>query len=147
MICVTGLDLLQSSGEYPCAVCGTEVGNNSIYCNDCKLWMHKKCSGVQHRRQIFIVGCRVHGKCRPIDDRLQSEVQVGPYKLEVVASFCYLGDMLSADGDCEITVTSCVKNSLEEVQEATTNSHIPSTILQDPRQCIQLLCAERHAPC
>ena len=33
MICGTGLDLLQSSGEYPCAVCRTGVGNNSIYCN------------------------------------------------------------------------------------------------------------------
>ena len=32
MICGTGLDLLQSSGEYPCAVCRTGVGNNSIYC-------------------------------------------------------------------------------------------------------------------
>ena len=47
MICGTGLDLLQSSGEYPCAVCRTGVGNNSIYCNDCKLWVHKKCSGLQ----------------------------------------------------------------------------------------------------
>ena len=32
MICGTGLDLLQSSGEYPYAVCRTGVGNNSIYC-------------------------------------------------------------------------------------------------------------------
>ena len=47
MICGTGLDLLQSSGEYPCAVCHTGVGNNSIYCNGCKLWVHKKCSGLQ----------------------------------------------------------------------------------------------------
>ena len=47
MICGTGLDLLQSSGEYPCAVCRTQVGNNSIYCNGCKLWVHKKCSGLQ----------------------------------------------------------------------------------------------------
>ena len=47
MICGTGLDLLQSSGEYPCAVCRTGVGNNSIYCNGCKLWVHKKCSGLQ----------------------------------------------------------------------------------------------------
>ena len=31
MVCGTGLDLLQSSGEYPCAVCLTEVSNNSIY--------------------------------------------------------------------------------------------------------------------
>ena len=40
MICGTGLDLLQSSGEYPCAVCRTGVGNNSIYCNGCKLLVH-----------------------------------------------------------------------------------------------------------
>ena len=45
--CGTGLDLLQSSGEYPCAVCRTGVGNNSIYCNGCKHWVHKKCSGLQ----------------------------------------------------------------------------------------------------
>ena len=42
MICGIGLDLLQSSGEYPCAVCRTGVGNNSIYCNVCKLWVHKQ---------------------------------------------------------------------------------------------------------
>ena len=47
MICGTGLDLLQSSGEYPCAVCRTGVGNNSIDCSGCKLWVHKKCSGLQ----------------------------------------------------------------------------------------------------
>ena len=29
MICGTGLDLLQSSGEFPCAVCRTGVGSNS----------------------------------------------------------------------------------------------------------------------
>ena len=47
MICGTGLDLLQSSGEYPCPVCRTGVGNNSIHCNGCKLCVHKKCSGLQ----------------------------------------------------------------------------------------------------
>ena len=33
MTCGTGLDLLQSSGEFPCAICHTGVGNNSIFCN------------------------------------------------------------------------------------------------------------------
>ena len=47
MICGTGLDLLQSSGEDPCTVCRTGVGNNSIYCNGCKLLVHKKCSRLQ----------------------------------------------------------------------------------------------------
>ena len=39
-----------------------------------------------------------------IDGRPQNEVQVGPDKLEVVASFCYLGDILSAGRGCEITL-------------------------------------------
>ena len=49
------------------------------------------------------------GNARPIDGRPQSEVQVGPDKLEVVASFCYLGDMLSVGGGCEMAVTTRVK--------------------------------------
>ena len=32
MICGLGLDLLQSSGEFLCAVCRTGVGSNSIFC-------------------------------------------------------------------------------------------------------------------
>ena len=30
-ICGMGLDLLQSSGEFQCAVCRTGVGSNSIF--------------------------------------------------------------------------------------------------------------------
>ena len=87
MICGTGLDLLQSSGEYPCAVCRAGVGNNSIYCNGCKLWVHKKCSGLQRLTPNPDYRCaRCMGNARPIDSRPQSEVQVGPDKLEVVAT-------------------------------------------------------------
>ena len=47
IVCGMGLDLLQSSGEFPCAVCHTGVGSNSIFCNVCKHWVHKKCSGLK----------------------------------------------------------------------------------------------------
>ena len=101
--------LLQSSGEYPCAVCHTGVGSNSIYCNGCKLWVHKKCSGLRRLTPNPDYRCaRCMGNARPIDGRPQNEVQVGPDKLEVVVSFCYLGDMLSAGEGCEITITTCV---------------------------------------
>ena len=86
------------------------------------------------------------GNARPIDGRPQNEVQVRPDKLEVVASFCYLGDMLSAGGGCEIAVTSQVKTAWKK-PGATTSSHIPPSLLQDTWPCIQLLRAERHAPC
>ena len=118
MICGTGLDLLQSSGEYPCAVCRTRVGNNSIYCNGCKLWVHKKCSGLQRLTPNPDYRCaRCMGNARTIDGRPQSEVQVGPDKLEVVASFCYLGDMLSAGGGCEMAVTTRVKTAWKKFRE------------------------------
>ena len=57
------------------------------------------------------------GNARLIDGRPQNEVQVGPDKLEVVASFCYLGDMLSAGGGCEIAVTTRVKTAWKKFRE------------------------------
>ena len=84
----------------------------------CKLWVHKKCSGLQRLTSNPDYRCaRCMGNARPIDGRPQSEVQVGPDKLEVVASFCYLGDMLSAGGGCEMAVTTRVKTAWKKFRE------------------------------
>ena len=105
MICGTGLDLLQTSGEYPCAVCHTGVGNNSINCNEilncngCKLWVQWATTMTPNP---YYRCARCMGNAHTIDGRPQSEVQVGPDKLEEAASFCYLGDMLFAGKGCEI---------------------------------------------
>ena len=40
MMCGTGLDLLQCSGEFPCDVYHTGVGNNSIYCTFLIICVH-----------------------------------------------------------------------------------------------------------
>ena len=83
MICGTGLDLLQSSGEFPCAVCLTGVGSISILCKGCKHWMHKKCSGLKRLTEDHDYRCtRCQGTARPLDGRPQREVQVGSDKLE-----------------------------------------------------------------
>ena len=112
MISGTALDLLQSSGEFPCAVCCTGVGSNSIFCKGCKHWVHKKCSGL--KRLTEDPDCRrtrCQGTARPLHGRPQREVQVEPEKLEVVDSFCYLGDKLSAAGGCELSTTTRVKTA------------------------------------
>ena len=76
MICGMGLDLLQSSGEFPCAVCRTGVGSNSIFCNGCKHWVHKKCSGLKHLTKDPDYRCtRCQGTARPLDGRPQREVR------------------------------------------------------------------------
>ena len=101
MICSTELDLLRSSGEFPCAVCHTGVGSNSIFCNGCKHWVHKKCSGLKRLTKDPDYRCtRCRGTACLLDGRPQKEVQIRPDQLEVVASFCYLGDMLSAADGC-----------------------------------------------
>ena len=118
IICGTGLDLLQSSGEFPCAVCRTGVGSNSIFCNGCKHWVHKKCSGLKHLKKDPDYRCtRCQGTAPPLDGRPQKEVQVRPDKLEVVASFCYLGDMLSAAGGCELLTTTHVKTAWKKFKD------------------------------
>ena len=59
----------------------------------------------------------VPGNSRLLDGRPQKEVQVKPDKLEVVASFCYLGDMLSAAGGCELSTTTRVKTAWKKFKD------------------------------
>ena len=69
MICGTGLDL-QGLGEFPCAICRTREGSNSIFCNGCKHWVHKKCSGLKHLKKDPDYRCtRCQGTERPLDGR------------------------------------------------------------------------------
>ena len=75
-------------------------------------WLHKKCSGLERLTKDPDYRCtRCQGTACPLDGRPQKEVQVGPDKLEVVASFCYLGDMLSAAGGCELSTTTRGRSS------------------------------------
>jgi len=40
-------DKLEEKGKWTCVVCKKEVGNNSIFCRNCKIWYRKRCSGVK----------------------------------------------------------------------------------------------------
>jgi hypothetical protein len=37
--------------KFPCGVCGSGVGANSIQCTSCLKWVHKRCSGIKGRLQ------------------------------------------------------------------------------------------------
>ena len=66
MICDTGLDLLQISGRFPCTVCHTGVGSNSIFCKGCS----KKCSGLKRMTKDPDYRCTLClGTARPLDGR------------------------------------------------------------------------------
>ena len=105
-IMVSGKNLhsLRDSGKHPCGVCCKGVGSNSILCCGCQLWIHKKCSGIKGKFTADpSYKCkRCMGLCRPIDGRPENHVTLEGSKLDVVESFCYLGDELFPGGGCKL---------------------------------------------
>ena len=120
MICGSGMDTLTKSGKFPCAVCLKGVGCNSILCSSCNQWVHgaQKCSGLKRIKEDPNYIClRCKGEARPIDGRPQKTVNVGSDVLEIVSSFCYLGDMQSAAGGCTTAAITRVKSAWSKFNE------------------------------
>ena len=120
------------SGKYPCGVCQSGVGSsNAIFCDGCKRWVHKKCSGIKGplRPDPEFRCARCLGTPWAIDEREVSEVEVGNEKLEVVPEFCYLGDMLSAGGGCDHMLQMC----MGQVPPIASPSHQPPSAPSDQR--------------
>ena len=133
------------AAKFPCTVCRTGVGSNSIFCNGCKHWVHKKCNGLKHLTKDPDYRCtRCQGTAHPLDGRPQKEVQGGPDKLEVVLSFCYLGDMLSAAGGCKLSTTTRVKTAWKKDLLPVLSSHHLSF---KTGSRVYSSCAECNAPC
>lgn len=101
------MNILKDKGKWPCSVCRKGVGQNSIYCASCSHWVHKACSGIQGRlREDPSYRCpRCRGLARQIDGRPFNHVTIDGQDLEVIDNFCYLGDTISAEGDCLPSVT------------------------------------------
>ena len=140
MICGMGLDLLQSSGEFSCAVCHTGVGSDSIFCNGCKHWVDKKCSGLKRLTKDPDYRCtRCQGTAHPLDGRPQREVhwtwQAGG------GSFLLLPRRHAFSSRWLWTFNhNMCENCLEEVQGAATSSLFMRPLFQDTWLCVQLLC-------
>ena len=128
------LDVLKKSGKYPCGVCLTGVcSTNAILCDGFERLVHKKCSGIKgcllHESEFTCARCL--GTAKAIDERQSLEIEVGNEKLEVVPEFCYLGDILSAGGGCELAaITRCkyAWGKFRQLLPLLTNRQVPLLI-------------------
>jgi hypothetical protein len=92
----------RETGKWPCSVCRTGVGRNSILCTACKKWVHKKCSrrrGSLKRVRNFVCSTCSGGGLSSAPEK--KELCLGDRKLECVSKFCYLGDMIAGSGGAE----------------------------------------------
>ena len=121
MWCRLSMGQAEDSGEYPCGVCREGVGNNSIFCVECRRWVHKRCSGISGKlKSNADFHCRrcLEGKNGLFQSVLLKEVVIEPnVKLECVPKFCYLGDTLGAGGGVEEAARARVRCAWAKFKE------------------------------
>ena len=121
MRCRVGTGKVVKSGKYPCGVCGRGVGRNSIQCTSCKVWIHKRCSGIKGSlTQVHQYRCR---KCESGEDpvgvpEMLRQISLGEgQNLECVEEFCYLGDMIGAGGGAGAAARARVRCAWSKFRE------------------------------
>jgi len=91
---------MQKVARWPSDVRGRGVRSNSIQCASCQKWVHKKCSGIKGSMFKGIRSFICRGCSNPVTSTGRTSVDIGASaNLELVDKFCYLGDVLSMDGD------------------------------------------------
>ena len=146
MVSGVDLDVLQKSGNYPCAVCCKSVGNNSTECLQCKLWVHKRCSGITGWlvNVCNYICPRCKSETRPIDCTLMTQVDVKGTQLDV-DTFCYLGVMLCYGGGCDSAIVTryCVAwGKFRKLLPVLTSRHLsPNVRGKVYTGCVHWLCS------
>jgi hypothetical protein len=109
------------TGKWPCGVCRKGVGKNSVICEVCKKWVHKKCSGVKGKLKADVkFTCPVCVRGGPSNPVVEKEVLLGEAgSLQCVDKFCYLGDMLGCGGGAEDATRTRVKCAWGKFRELT----------------------------
>ena len=118
----------QKDVRWPCGVCSKGVGSNSIQCSSCQKWVHKKCSDIKGSMSKVAKSFICRGCLNPVTSAVRTSVDIGASaKFELVDKFCYLGDMLSVDGDADAAVEAGIRigwNKFRQLVPLLTNKDV-----------------------
>jgi len=121
-------NVMQKAVRWPCGGCCRGVGNNSIQCTSCQNWVHRKCSGIKGHMYKVMKTFICRGCMTPVTGIGCTSVDIGVNaNLELVDKFCYLGDMLSVDGDADGAVENRIRirwNKFRQLVPLLTNKDI-----------------------
>ena len=101
-------------------MCKKGVGSNSILCNGCSKWIHKKCSKISDKlKENTGFRCEMCLKGKTVGSAGEKrEVSLfDGSKVDCVHKFCYLGDMLGKGGGVEEATRARVKNAWGQFRE------------------------------
>jgi len=99
-----------------------------IQCTSCQKWVHRKSSGIKGSMYKVIRIFVIRGCVNPVTGRGCTSVDIGVNaNLELVDKFCYLGDMLSVDGDVGAAVETRIRigwNKFRQLVPLLTNKYM-----------------------
>ena len=86
-----------TEGKFLCAFCRKRVGSNSILCQFCSGWLHKRFSGIRGKlKEDSKLKCQTCANLqRDIGDDCTG-IELNDQSIETVEKFCYLGDTVGA---------------------------------------------------
>ena len=101
---------VQKAARWSYGVCSRGVGSNSTQFTSCWKWVHKKCSGIKGSLCKVMKSFICRGCSNLVISTGHTSVDIGvSANLELVGKFCYLGDMLSVDGDADAAVEARIR--------------------------------------
>ena len=105
--------------RFPCGVCSVGVGRNSILCSSCKLWIHKKCTEITGRlvEDPSFKCKRCLGLIPEVATPDPISLELDGEQIEVVTSFCYLGDVTGERGGCFDATTARIRAAWKKFRE------------------------------
>jgi hypothetical protein len=133
MIGAEGTGTIEARGKWPCGVCKKGVGSNSLKCTANNHWVHRKCSGIRGELAA-VADTYICPACeRGSDNRPEVPTSITVCQgvdIDVVGKFCYLGDMLNAEGGSDSSVTARIRCGWSKFKElsAFLTSKAPSFI-------------------
>ena len=99
-----------NSIKWSCSICHEGVGINSIFCQSCNHWVHRRCSKIKGRLKTD-----PSFKCNTCTNNIMTisqddpEVIIGNDQFEVVDCFCYLDDSIDQSSSCFEATTDRVR--------------------------------------
>ena len=91
--CFDKVVLQEPNVNYLCLECERVVGRNSICCEGCLKWVHKRSSNVKSSLST-VKNFKCKKCCRmKLGEAIKIKVKLGSDEIKVVEKFCYLGDV------------------------------------------------------
>ena len=128
----------EKTGQYPCGVCYAGIGANSIRCNNCTKWVHRRCSGISgslHAASKTFI-CK---RCQSLVPQrgscgIAKGLELQGRKFEAVDKFCYLGDMLAARGGKTAAVTARIQSVWKKFSRTLSLPHFKGNPTKSERE-------------